>query len=89
MLAFISLSSVYKSLQPFFCDPISFPPSALALDKYVVSCGEAREWERMLMFPVEHGDPPQAASALSLFVISFPMAKDKGQRTYEEHAFLM
>lgn len=65
------------------------PPSALALDKYAVSCGEGGEWEKMLMFPVEHGHPPQAASALSLFVISFPMAKDKGQRTYEEHAFLM
>lgn len=89
LLAFISLSNVYKSVQPFFCDPISFPPSVLALDKYAVSCGEGREWEKMLMFPVEHRDPPQAASALSLFVICFPMAKDKGQRMHEEHAFLM
>lgn len=48
--------------------------------------------EKRLMFPVKQSDPPPAPVAGVLIChkrVLFPTGKDKGQRTYEEHAFLM
>lgn len=68
----------------FHCDPISLPllhqPGRLTNAWSHVE--EADTGKNSLMLPVEHRDPPQAASAPSLFVISvrcFPWLKTKAK----------
>lgn len=48
--------------------------------------------EMLPVVPVKQSDPPPAPAAGVLIChkrLLFPTGKDKGQGTYEEHAFLM
>lgn len=77
----------------FYCDPIPPPPpSARAVDKCLVSCGGGRHGEEVA--DASCRTERSTSGSVSAVLIChkcppFPMAKDKGQRTYEEHAFLM
>lgn len=68
------------------------PPSARAVDKCLVSCGGGRHGEEVA--DASCRTERSTSGSVSAVLIChkcppFPMAKDKGQRTYEEHAFLM
>lgn len=68
----------------FYCDPIPPPPlhQLGRLTNAWSHVEEADTGKKSLMLPVEQRDPPQAASAPSLFVISvrrFPWLKTKAK----------